>query len=723
MLLAVFCTSAAMAQTPLPAYYSLGSNIFQVTQPSPQITGSGNVMLGINAADGDISTAATLSTDISLGVPVALRLGLTSVAPAGYRAGVLLANATGLLSLQALGTVKLRTYLSGASPELREEKIVRADVVRASLLATDKPTQLEFISSKSFDAVEIEIAGLASVFYTTNIYYAYAVRPGVQTTVSGFVSRFAASAGQYSASTANGICVATDVDNPENVADADLTNYASFKSVLTVACQPALRVKLAGLPTTGAPAGYYAGFVVGQSGLLDVGVLSGLRVNTYLNGTMKNSFTGPNLLELTLLPGGKAQVTFQATTAFDEVSIERTGLITAVDNLQIYYGFGLAPQAFQGVSPVLSDFGAPTGKYSNSAPQGATITVGVGPLAATVTVTIAQVVDPERAADSDVTNYAQINTTGLGILTGTAKANLKLRINGTGRAGNRVGMVVSDGSGLLDLSALQRLTLLTYDASNNLIETKTGSNLLNVSLLPDGSNRNKISFLATRDFSYVELEVNSAASVLSSTRVYYAFAEDVALLSVQAPLPVELTAFTGRWNNGAAELNWKTASEHNSSHFVVERSIGGEAAFLSVGQVTAAGNSSSAHNYQLRDVEAATTGVPTLYYRLRQVDTDGQYSFSSVVALAVGKAAATAMMLYPNPATAASFVTVDFSAPEAGRVLRVYSQLGQLVRQLPADAASLTLPTANLAPGIYSLTIGGQTSASKTVSQRLIVNQ
>ncbi|OGX88639.1 hypothetical protein BEN48_08390 [Hymenobacter glacialis] len=705
----------------MPAYYSTGSNVFQITQPSPQVTGSGNVTAGLNASDSDFSTFAVLRTDanLTLGNPVGLRLKLTGVAPAGYRAGVLLANASGLLSLNALGTVTLRTYLSGATPELREEKVVRADVVRASLLATDRPTQLEFSSSKSFDAVEIEIGGLVGVNYTTNIYYAYGVLPGVQTRAAGYLSQFAApTSAEYNTRDYTGLaCVLTDVDNPERVADFDLTNFATFRSVLTVACQPSLRTKLAGVPASGVPAGHYAGFVVGQAGLLDAGVLSGLRVSTYRNGALQESRTGTGLLELDVLPGGKAQVSFPATLPFDEVGISRTGLLTAVDNLNIYYGFGLQPQFFEGLNPVLTDVTAPTSpeQYLASAPQ--TISL-LG-----LVVTLSRVVDPENAADGILTNFAQLNTTGLGLITETAKASLRLKLNGTGRAGNRVGVVIQQGAGLLDLAALQRLTLLTYDADKNLIETKTGSALLTVSLLAGSTDKFKVSFLATRDFQYVALEVNSAASVSSNTRLYYGFAEDVPLLSFAAPLPVELSAFTGRWANGAATLNWATASEKNSSHFVVERSTGSNAGFQAIGQVQSVGNSSRAQTYTLRDEEAASQGVAVLYYRLRQVDVDGKQAFSPVVSVVVDQRSSTSrLQVYPNPTSDVRSVMIRLQDLPAGSTVQTYSPLGRLVSRMPvteAGATRLVLP-ATLAPGMYYVVLRGA-SGQVLSTQRLAV--
>jgi hypothetical protein len=500
-----------------------------------------------------------------------------------------------------------------------------------------------------------------------------------------------------------------------------------------VSCQPSITAKLAGVPTTGVPAGYYAGFVVGQDGLLDVGVLSGLRVRTFRNGVPAQTGAGAGVLELTLLPENKAQIGFRATAPFDAVSIERTGLITAVDNLQIYYAYGLAPSAFNGINPVLSDFTPPPAagvEYSASAPQSvaATLTTTLGSITTTVntTVTLSNVDNPAAAADNDVANYAQINILGLNLgltpATSTARASLKLKLNGTGRAGNRVGMVISRGLGLLDLNALNQLTLLTYDANNQLIETKSGADLLFVSLLNGSSTKNKISFMASRDFSYVELEVKSAAGLASNTQVYYGFAEDVPLISLAAPLPVELTAFAAKWNNGAADLTWATASEKNSSHFVVERAKDPKAAFEAVGQVAAAGNSTEARAYKLRDAEAGTQGVDMLYYRLRQVDRDGSTFLSPVVALAVGKlAAAPQLQVYPNPASENEAVLLRCPhLPAAGGVVQAYSQLGQLVGQVSVGAANAPLQLPGLKPGFYHVVLRDATGQT-LATQRLVV--
>ena len=90
------------------------------------------------------------------------------------------------------------------------------------------------------------------------------------------------------------------------------------------------------------------------------------------------------------------------------------------------------------------------------------------------------------------------------------------------------------------------------------------------------------------------------------------------------PLPLSLISFTANYRDGSTWLYWQTASEQNSSHFDIERSIDG-INFLSIGNVIAAGNSSFIKNYDFND-QHSQKGVN--YYRLKMVDVDGKYNFS-----------------------------------------------------------------------------------------------
>ena len=193
----------------------------------------------------------------------------------------------------------------------------------------------------------------------------------------------------------------------------------------------------------------------------------------------------------------------------------------------------------------------------------------------------------------------------------------------------------------------------------------------------------------------------------------------VVLTTGAFPLPVELVAFTARAvGNRDAALAWTTASEKNSGHFDVERSLDG-AAFVKIGQVQGQGSKASATDYALTDANAAakaTGGVA--YYRLRQVDADGTASYSPVQSVSFTKApAAPALGLYPNPAAART--QLDLSQLPAGTYqVAVLDMTGRVVlyRSLPAGVAH-ELDLTGLASGSYVVRVSGTALA---LTQRLV---
>ncbi|HEY6160825.1 MAG TPA: T9SS type A sorting domain-containing protein, partial [Bacteroidia bacterium] len=96
-------------------------------------------------------------------------------------------------------------------------------------------------------------------------------------------------------------------------------------------------------------------------------------------------------------------------------------------------------------------------------------------------------------------------------------------------------------------------------------------------------------------------------------------------------LPVTLMDFKAWWNEINVSLEWTTESETNNDFFTVERSLDG-ISFWEVTRVKGAGNSVTQLNYHAID-EKAPPGV--VYYRLKQTDFDGKFSYSPVVAVNV----------------------------------------------------------------------------------------
>jgi lysophospholipase L1-like esterase len=117
-------------------------------------------------------------------------------------------------------------------------------------------------------------------------------------------------------------------------------------------------------------------------------------------------------------------------------------------------------------------------------------------------------------------------------------------------------------------------------------------------------------------------------------------------LDEDSPLPVVWSSFTADRIDNTIVLNWRTAQEHNCSHFEIERSIDGRL-FSNVGLRTAIGNSNTLQQYHFTDSEVSAH--ITYYYRLRQVDADGLSDYSSVVVAVANGKSNMRWAVWPNP--------------------------------------------------------------------------
>ena len=109
-------------------------------------------------------------------------------------------------------------------------------------------------------------------------------------------------------------------------------------------------------------------------------------------------------------------------------------------------------------------------------------------------------------------------------------------------------------------------------------------------------------------------------------------------------LPVELTTFTATAINQTIALAWTTASEEKNDYFQMERSLNGTK-FEVLGKVKGTGTTLEPQAYSFVDA-APKAGVN--YYRLKQVDYDGAFEYSNIVA-AVVKYANQSLFAYPSP--------------------------------------------------------------------------
>lgn len=185
-------------------------------------------------------------------------------------------------------------------------------------------------------------------------------------------------------------------------------------------------------------------------------------------------------------------------------------------------------------------------------------------------------------------------------------------------------------------------------------------------------------------------------------------------------LPVIINPFTGRRINGTTVLSWTTESESNSARFEIERSTDGSA-WIKIGQVAAAGNSSTALSYQYVDT-VALQGGNSLYYRLRLVDKDGKYTYSGVVLVKSydnGMVAPQLSGVAPNPF--GNELEITCTVPASGPVevlLRDMSGVILVHRKYTANKGDNVWRLTNLsglAQGVYIVQVlqGGMMGISK----------
>ena len=110
-------------------------------------------------------------------------------------------------------------------------------------------------------------------------------------------------------------------------------------------------------------------------------------------------------------------------------------------------------------------------------------------------------------------------------------------------------------------------------------------------------------------------------------------------------------------NDNASQLVWETASEDGNSHFEVERSIGGIGNFEKITEINASGWTNDVSRYSFEDKELKEL-VGMVYYRIRQVDFDGNQMVSDVVSIKASAQVPSSELIkwsaYPNPTDGSS---------------------------------------------------------------------
>jgi len=186
-------------------------------------------------------------------------------------------------------------------------------------------------------------------------------------------------------------------------------------------------------------------------------------------------------------------------------------------------------------------------------------------------------------------------------------------------------------------------------------------------------------------------------------------------------VPVEMLTFTASARNSSIQLLWATASETNNQGFEIQRSINDNDNFVTVGFVNGNGSSTEINYYSFTD-DPQLIGTNQIYYRLKQVDYDGTFSYSDVVSVSYDVPAEFVLnQNYPNPFNPST--TISYFVPKESFVsIKVYDFIGRevttLVNEIKATGSyEISFDASNLPSGTYlcTMTSSGYSETTKMV--------
>ncbi len=189
-------------------------------------------------------------------------------------------------------------------------------------------------------------------------------------------------------------------------------------------------------------------------------------------------------------------------------------------------------------------------------------------------------------------------------------------------------------------------------------------------------------------------------------------------------VPVELVSFSADVNNSVVSLSWKTATELNNSGFEIEKSYD-NSDFEKVGFVKGNGTTANFSSYSFAD---NSTLYGKIYYRLKQIDYNGDYEYSNTIEVLIGSL--TQYELgdnYPNPFNPST--NIQFTLPVDAKItLNIYNTLGQKVataldNNFTAGVQSFNFDASELSSGmyIYQITAAGIDGSKFVTSKKMLL--
>ncbi|MEW6468866.1 MAG: T9SS type A sorting domain-containing protein [Bacteroidota bacterium] len=188
------------------------------------------------------------------------------------------------------------------------------------------------------------------------------------------------------------------------------------------------------------------------------------------------------------------------------------------------------------------------------------------------------------------------------------------------------------------------------------------------------------------------------------------------MASQLSPLPISLTHFDAQPQASAVLVSWTTESEINNDYFIVERTTDGSTyeEVAIVDSKAPGGNSTERLSYTSLDTDPVE-GLA--YYRLKQVDHNGRFSYSHLVAVNFSTEVYD-LLIAPNPANDKITVCYNSAAERAGTVIRIYDVTGRMVASHTVNSVAgintVIIDVSAFMNGMYFIDVSDQGKNGKT---------
>jgi hypothetical protein len=168
-------------------------------------------------------------------------------------------------------------------------------------------------------------------------------------------------------------------------------------------------------------------------------------------------------------------------------------------------------------------------------------------------------------------------------------------------------------------------------------------------------------------------------------------------------LPVTWLSFEARQSFAKVDLRWTVAAE---KEFEVYRSAGTLSTWKKLGRVASKGESNEPVSYTFTDSE--NNPNETAYYRIRQIDNSGAYSWSKVILASPIQIDVEGIQVFPNPYQNGRIrIIMDSGISARIIMLEISDKQGQILRSMHYSESECTKYLESLKPGVYMLTFRG----------------